>query len=368
VSVAPEPGSRPAHTGISRRTAGWLVAAFLVLTLGAVASLVHLPYAILKPGPAFNTLGRATDGRDLISVKDRGTFPTSGALDFTTVSVYGGPGNPVNAWDILIGWLDRASTVLPEEEIFPKGQTSKQIESQNLADMTDSQQVAVAVALRNLGLTVPQVVGVAQVQPGSPAAAQLRAGDKLLTVDGVKVTDGAGIREAIQKHKPGESVRLTVRRRSEVLTMDVPTKAAGGRTVLGIVLQTTFDLPVNVVIDAGDVGGPSAGLMFSLGVYDKLSPGALTGGEQIAGTGTLAPDGQVGPIGGIAQKMVGARRDGARWFLAPADNCNEVVGHVPDGLTVVRVGTFGQARDAVESIAAHQTGSLPHCTATAAAR
>ena len=365
MTTNPPQGPPPAHTGISRRTAGWLVAVFLLVVLGAVASLVHLPYAILKPGPAFNTLGRAPDGKPLISVRDHGTYPTTGALDFTTVSVYGGPGNPVNVWDVLAGWLDSSSTVLPEDLIFPKGQTSKQIESQNLADMTDSQQVAVAVALRHLGLTVPQVVGVAQVQPGSPAAKVLRPGDKLLTVDGVTVGDGDAIRAAIQKHKPGETVHLSVRRGSEVLSLDVPTKAAGGRTVLGIVLQTTFDLPLDVVIDAGDVGGPSAGMMFSLGVFDKLSPGALTGGQQIAGTGTLAPDGQVGPIGGIAQKMVGAHNDGARWFLAPADNCNEVVGHIPDGLTVFKVATFDQAKAAVEAIAARQTSSLPRCTAPA---
>ena len=368
MTTPPPETTPPARTGISRRTAGWLVGVFLVLLLGALASLVHLPYAILKPGPAFNTLGRATDGRDLISVKDHGTYPTDGALDFTTVSVYGGPGNPVNVWDVLFGWLDPSSAVLPEELIFPKGQTSKQIETQNLADMTDSQQVAVAVALRNLGLTVPQVVGVAQVQPGSPAAKLLRPGDKLVSVDGVKVGDGNAIRAAIQKHKPGETVLLTVRRGGELLTLDVPTRASGGRTVLGIILQTTFDLPVDVVIDAGNVGGPSAGLMFSLGVYDKLSPGALTGGQQIAGTGTLAPDGTVGPIGGIDQKMVGARRDGARYFLAPADNCDEVVGHVPDGLLVVKVATWTQARDAVESIAARQTADLPRCTAGTAAR
>ena len=101
--------------------------------------------------------------------------------------------------------------------------------------------------------------------------------------------------------------------------------------------------------------------MFSLGIYDKLTPGALANNHQIAGTGTIDDDGNVGPIGGIRQKLAGARADGATWFLAPADNCDEVVDHVPDGLDVVKVATFDQAKSAVESIAAGRTGSLPHC-------
>jgi PDZ domain-containing protein len=101
--------------------------------------------------------------------------------------------------------------------------------------------------------------------------------------------------------------------------------------------------------------------MFSLGIYDKLTPGALAGNHQIAGTGTIDDDGNVGPIGGIRQKLAGARADGATWFLAPAGNCDEVVAHVPDGLQVVKVSTFDQARDAVEAIAKDKTGSLPHC-------
>jgi PDZ domain-containing protein len=102
-------------------------------------------------------------------------------------------------------------------------------------------------------------------------------------------------------------------------------------------------------------------MMFSLAVYDKLTPGALTGGAKIAGTGTIDSAGNVGPIGGIQQKLVGARRGGATWFLAPAANCNEVAGHVPDGLKVVSVATFSQARQAVEAIAANHPASLLPC-------
>jgi len=154
---------------------------------------------------------------------------------------------------------------------------------------------------------------------------------------------------------------FTVRRAGTDLVLRVKTANVSGNAVVGVVLRTGFVFPTKVSINAGDVGGPSAGMMFSLAVYDKLTPGPLTGGADIAGTGTIDSAGTVGPIGGIQQKLVGARRGGAAWFLAPADNCNEVVGHVPDGLRVVKVATFTQARDAVEAIAAKRGASLPTC-------
>ena len=142
----------------------------------------------------------------------------------------------------------------------------------------------------------------------------------------------------------------------------VKTPESKGNTVVGVFLKTTFDVPTKVTIDAGDVGGPSAGMMFALAIYDRLTPGALTGGANIAGTGTIDDTGAVGPIGGIRQKLAGAKRGGAAWFLAPAANCAEVVGHVPDGLQVFKVATFAQARDAVEAIAAKRTAALPRCS------
>ena len=155
---------------------------------------------------------------------------------------------------------------------------------------------------------------------------------------------------------------MTVTRKGKEQTLEVPTVAGqGGRTALGVLLGLDHDFPAKVTIDAGAIGGPSAGLMFSLGIYDKLTPGPLAGGRQIAGTGTIDDEGVVGPIGGIRQKLAGARSDGAEYFLAPADNCDEVVGHVPDGLDVFKVGTFDEGRTAVEAIAQGQTGSLPRC-------
>ena len=355
--LAEEPG-----TGLSRRAGSWLVAVFVGIVIAALMGLVNVPYAILKPGPITNTLGNGPDGKPLITVGGKDTYPTAGALDFATVAVFGGPGNPVNVWDWIAGNLDRTTTVVPEGQLFPKGVTPKQVDDENAAEMASSQQGAIAVALRGLGQQVPEVVSINDLTEDSPARGVLRAGDVVVSIDGAVVTTPDAVRAAIRAYGPGERVAFTVRRDGKEMVVTVTTGGSQGRTVVGVFLRTVFDFPVKVSINAGDVGGPSAGMMFSLGVYDKLTPGALTGGANIAGTGTIDSVGTVGSIGGIRQKLVGAKRGGATWFLAPADNCNEVVGHIPDGLQVVKVATFTQARDAVKAIAAKRTTSLPHCT------
>jgi Lon-like protease len=355
--VGQEPG-----TGLSRRATTGLVAMFVAIVLGAVMGTVHLPYAILKPGPVTNTLGSGPGGKPLITVAGKTTYPTAGALDFTTVAVLGGPTNPVNAWQWISGHLDRTNKVVPEGLLFPKGATIKEVDLENAAEMAESQQEAIAVALRGLGQTVPEVVTIGALAKDSPAKGVLLPGDVVVTIDGKAVTNPDSVRAAIRAHKPGDNVAVSVRRGSTALALTVRTTKVAGRAVVGVLMRTMFVFPTKVSINAGDVGGPSAGLMFSLAVYDKLTPGALTGGVNIAGTGTIDSAGNVGQIGGIQQKLVGAKRGRAAWFLAPADNCKEVVGHVPEGLRVVKVATFTQARDAVEAIAARRTTSLPTCT------
>jgi len=354
--VAEEPG-----TSLSRQATVLLVAMFVGIVLGAVVSMVHLPIAILQPGPVTNTLGDGPGGKPLITVAGKATYPTTGALDFTTVAVRGGPRNPVNGWDWVFARLNSTNTVVPEEELFPKGVTSTEVDNQSAAEMADSQQEAIAVALRGLGQTVSEVVSIGALTKDSPARGDLLPGDIVVTVDGRPVTTRDSVRLAIRAHKPGERAAFTVRRGSKLRILMVKTADVKGQAVVGVLLRTEFVFPTKVSINAGDVGGPSAGLMFSLAVYDKLTPGALTGGVNIAGTGTIDSAGKVGPIGGIQQKLVGAKRGSAAWFLAPADNCDEVVGHIPDGLRVVKVATFAQARDAVEAIAARRAAALPTC-------
>ena len=349
---------------LTRGNKAVLAAFFLFLVVVVLGSVIHLPYAVMSPGPTQNTLGTSPSGKGtpIITISGLPTYPTDGALRFTTVRVEGGPGYPVNAWDVLRAWVDPAQEVLPVDQVFDPQVTQQQVDDENSIQMHGSQEEATAVALRAIGKPVPTHIAIVGLTPTSKAKGLLKVGDRLDSIDGEPVTTTQALRDALQKKKPGESVSLTVTRGGKEVTVDVPTvEGQGGRTALGVLLGLDHDFPAKVTIDAGAIGGPSAGLMFSLGIYDKLTPGPLAGGHQVAGTGTIDDEGKVGPIGGIRQKLAGARSDGAAYFLAPADNCNEVVGHVPDGLDVFKVGTFDEARTAVEAIAKGQTGSLPRC-------
>ncbi|HRW20288.1 MAG TPA: PDZ domain-containing protein [Dermatophilaceae bacterium] len=348
---------------------GYLVALGLAFALGILAGVVRLPYAIMTPGPPTDVLAdHKVDGKDVprIVVTGKPTYPTSGSLDFTTVQVRGGPGYPVNAVDVLRAWLDPNQDVYPVEDLFPPQATSEQIEQENKAEMVGSQQEAAAVALRALGYDVPQVVSIGAVAKDAPSGTALRQGDVLVSIGGAPATDSAAVRAAIQAVPVGQAAEVVVVRDGSQQTVQATTgRSADGRTVLGIILRRDYRLPVQVTVDAGNVGGPSAGTMFALGIYDKLTDGAMTGGQQIAGTGTIDDQGRVGPIGGIPQKMAGARQAGIHWFLAPADNCDEVVGREPDGLRVVKVATFADARAAVEAIGQGRGDALPQCTKAA---
>ncbi len=317
----------------------------------------------MSPGPTVDTLGVSPGTtRPIITVDGLATYPTDGALKFTTVRVEGGPGYPVDVWDVLQAWIDPSRDVLPVDRVFDPQVSQEQVAEENAVQMEGSQEEATAVALRGLGKDVPTHVAVASFAQTSKANGPLKEKDRFVTVGGTDITTADSVRAALQKTKPGDPVEVTVLRDGKEVTVDVPTiNGQSGRTALGVVLGLTHDFPAKVKIDAGAVGGPSAGLMFSLGIYDKLTPGGLTGNHQVAGTGTIDDAGKVGAIGGIKQKLAGARAGGAEFFLAPAENCSEVVGNIPDGLTVLKVGTFEQARTAVEAIATGRTGSLPRC-------
>jgi PDZ domain-containing protein len=327
-----------------------------------VGLLVPVPYAIEQPGPAIDVLGEYKD-EQVITIDGQKTYPTDGELMMTTVSVTGGPGYPVTGPQVIRSWLDPTRAVLPRETVFPTGQTQEQTDEQNAAAMTGSQDSAIAVALDELDIDYDTTVLVSQVSEGAPADGLLEPGDQVLAINGEMADDAAGFQKITQEADPDTPLAVSVRRDGTDQTVPVPTEMVDGTPRMGIVLAAGYDFPFEVTIGVGDVGGPSAGTMFALGVYDDLTPGALTGGESIAGTGTIAADGAVGAIGGIRQKMVGAQESGAEFFLAPADNCADVVGHEPDGMSVVKVETFEDALHATESIAeSGDAEGLPVCT------
>lgn len=360
---------RPAHTGISPRGAIALVVAVLVVVGFALAHLINVPKVAYRPGPMYDTLGEIS-GRPVVEVEGLETFPTSGSLDFTTIVLHGGPRFPMSAWDWLMAELDPRADVVDESVVFPPDVTAQQVREQNEALMRGSQDAAAVVALRAFGVEVPENILVAQILVDAPAEGVLELNDQIVTVDGTAIASPEQVREKLQDYEPGTEVPFQIVRDGEELAVLVPTEesevdlpdgSTEPRTVIGVFLASDFDLPYEVTIDAGNVGGPSAGLMFSLAVYDRITPGELTGGLAFAGTGSIDSGGQVMAIGGIRQKMVAAEEAGVDYFLAPRDNCGDVAGNEPDGLEVVAVETFEQARDLVQALGEGEQPELPRC-------
>jgi PDZ domain-containing protein len=344
---------------MSRRTATLSVAAFLLVLMTALASLLPVPYVVLSPGPTSDTIGQEK-GKDLITIKGRTSYPAEGDLRLTTVYASGGPGQRLGLATALKAWLDPDEAIVPEESVYPRGTTEDDVKRQNAEEMQLSQQQATAAALRALDIDITTVVLVQSVAAQAPALGVLKAGDVIVAVDGTKVTTPESVGAAIRAKAAGEPVPMKVLREDKPLDLQVPTGESEGRTVVGINPAEGFEFPFEVEYALEKVGGPSAGMMFALGIVDKLTPGSMTGGKVIAGTGTIDAAGKVGPIGGIQQKLRGARDDGAVAFLAPADNCAAAKLSVPDGLQLVKVATLKDARAAVEGIAAGRT-DLPAC-------
>ena len=339
-----------------------LVSGLLALALGFTALSLPVPYVVESPGPTFNTLG-TDNGTPVISVTGHETFPAKGNLDLTTVYVDGGPNGPVTVVEAFSAWLSGAKAVYPEELIFPTGVTKEQSQQESAVAMTSSQENAVASALRELGIPFEQKMQIAGVPEGSASAGKVLENDVLVSING-KAATALGVVQSELAAGNGAPVEVVVDRDGSSVTANItPSKTAAGRFILGVMLQYKFKFPFDVKISLDKVGGPSAGMMFALGIVDTVTPGDLTGGKHVAGTGTITPDGAIGPIGGISQKMHGARSGGATLFLAPAANCEDVVGHIPDGLQVVRVENLAEARKAVELAASGaDTSALPVCS------
>lgn len=346
-----------------RRRRRWSIGLAIGALLGlAVSVFLPCPYVVESPGPVFNALGRVAQsgGRsaDVVQVRGAATYPTSGRLDVLTVSVLGTPDQQPSWGDVVAGWFRPHSAVTPMEAFYAPGTTTKQTNAATQQQMTQSQQDAVAAALRQLGYTVPATARVAGFGSGASAAGVLRKGDVIVAVDGQPAASTTQLRAAAKAHgTAGTPLSLLIERDGQQSTVQVKPTRVDGIWAVGVLLSWSYDFPVRVSIHLADVGGPSAGLTFALATVDRLSPESLTGGQHIAGTGTMSPTGEVGAIGGIRQKMVGARSAGARWFLAPTANCDEVVGHVPAGLHVVAVSTLDQAVTDLQTIAASKSAA-----------
>jgi Lon-like protease len=352
-----EPVSPPVTRRAALLTFGMLGSAALLLGM----LLLPVPYVVNGPGPTLDTLGEY-DGEPLISISGAETYDSTGELRLTTVSSTGGPGYPATLVGVVAGWLSGSSQVLPVEYVYPQGATQEQIAEQNQAQMTTSQENATVAALEELGYEVPTTMTIAGTVEGGPAEDAVQEDDVLVSVDGVAMTSYAQLIDLLDDTDAGTTLTLGLERDGRPVDVPVTTTAKdGGGSQLGVYIDPAFDLPVDVSIRIEDIGGSSAGTMFALGIIDRLTPEDEANGVHIAGTGTMDLNGDVGPIGGIRQKMAGSVRDGATWFLAPADNCDEVVGNIPDGLSVVKIDSLHGAREAVEAIGSGDTADLPTC-------
>jgi Lon-like protease len=343
---------------MSRRVRALVVAGVLFLVLFIVALFMPVPYVILGPGPTLNTLGQDDKGRDIIVVKGRTVNATSGHLNLTTVGIMP---DRVTAVQALVGWLQSDRVVVPRAAYFPPGQTEQQINQRDSQQFVESQNSATAAAFCELGY--PKGVGVVGVLDNSGATGILKPFDEIVSVDGHAISDQNALSTLLSTKQPGQTVPVVVERagvrKSFSIALSKPVDNGTGARI-GITVSAGCFAPFEVDIGLADqIGGPSAGLMFALGIIDKVGPTNLTGGRFIAGTGEISADGAVSPIGGIQLKMIAARRAGATVFLAPADNCGDVTGSIPSGLQVVKVSTL---HDAVQDLGALGKGtSVPHC-------
>ena len=345
-----------------RRRIGTIL--LVIFTLGLAAVFV-LPsgYVVEQPGPVFNVLGKL-DAKPIIAVEGAKTFATAGSFDVLTVNVQGSPDHPLSYAQLLSLSLRRGSVIVPTDEIFPPNVTSSQVTKADQLMMQDSQETAKLVALKHLGIKVPYKVGVVEIAADSPAVGILKLDDKIISVNGKPVRVIDTLPNFIANWAKAKPITLGIIRGSKRLSVEVtPQQRQDGTWRLGIVIANAYKFPFKITTNLGDVGGPSGGMMFTLGIIDKLTKGHLNGGKQIAGTGTIDIDGKVGAIGGIQQKMISASETGAQYFLAPRANCSEVVGHVPTGLEVFSVATIDQALSDLDKIAQGASlDSLPNCS------
>jgi Lon-like protease len=343
---------------MSRRAVTLLVAAVGVVIALAVAALAPVPYVALTPGPTLNTLGKL-NGKPMIEVSGHPTYPTTGNLNMVTISSIGGPGTGFNIFAALRSWLDPDDAVVPEQEIYTPGQTPQQVAKQDTEEMADSQQTATAAALCQLKISFKTVDTVQTTIKGMPAAGVLRGGDVIAAVDGTPVTCSADASTLIKARKPGAPVQLTIVRDGKSQDVRLTTADVQGLPEIGVEVAESFVFPFNVSISVGNIGGPSAGLMFALAIIDKITHDDLTGGRFIAGTGEIEINGTVDPIGGIQQKMIGARQAGATVFLAPAANCPNTAGAVPAGMRVIKVYSLAGAIADLDALKAGRP--VPSC-------
>ena len=345
---------------MSRRILAGLIAVPFLVALWLAALLLPVPYVTYSPGLTVDVLAEEK-GTEIVQVSGHKTYRDDGELRMTTVYVTQ-PKAHVNLLEAMKAWVDPEEAVYPYDAVYGEDETAEQSETESAIQMVSSQDAATAVALNELGYDVKPIVEVLNVEKGLPADGKLKVRDVILKVNGQSITTSQQVVDEVGKSEAGDSVTFFVRRDGKPVTVVVKPRLVDGDLRVGVTSGPGFIFPFQVSVDIPeDIGGPSAGLMFSLAIYDTLTPGSLTGGQIVAGTGTIDATGKVGPIGGIQQKVVSARQSGAELFLVPADNCADATRAPNEGMRLVKATTMHEARQSIAAWVKDPDATLPTC-------
>ena len=332
-----------------------IVALVPIVVFGVLLAVVTVPFVSLGPGPTFNTLGDV-DGKQVVAISGTSTQPTTGHLNMTTVSER----DDLTLGEALTLWLSGQEQLVPRDLVYPPGKSREDVDKANNADFKQSEDSAAYAALGFL--KYPPAVTVATVTDPGPSAGKLKSGDAIDAVNGTPVANIEQFTGFLKNTKPGQVVTIDYRRKNEpagVAQITLGTNKDRDYGFMGVAVLDAPWAPFVIDFNLANVGGPSAGLMFSLAVVDKLTTGELAGSTFVAGTGTISIDGKVGQIGGITHKMAAAQKAGATVFLVPAKNCYEAASDNPSNLRLVKVETLSDAVDALHAVTSG--GQPPTC-------
>lgn len=336
---------------MTRQTWTAFVSAAVFVAMAVMLAVVPVPFVSWSPGGAQDTLG-TVGSEPMIKIEGVESHPTTGRLDLTTLLVTQADSRLTLPEAVLSYWLPHRDA-LPRDAIYQPGKSAAEVDSEETEMMETAQDDAVVAALRAARVKVAEMPVVSSVTVGGPAHQRLLPGDLVVSVDGIRAGDSASVGEQIRRHRVGQDVsfvvlRDRVRKTVRVTTAESATEA--NVAVVGITVGVGYRYQPRISFDLGQkIGGPSAGLVFAVAIYDKLTPGPLLQGRHVAGTGTINPQGEVGAIGGIQEKVAAAEKADATVFLVPAANCKDVAGMDTD-LILVKVATLSDGIAAIDTL------------------